>query len=384
MSFLRQHNKQIFIAATLTVIVFLNAWQNNTFLEILISLPYFFFLYFLMFTVGDSCIVDRWRKKIEYDFAKALIFPAVIIFLLYSYILLNGGNPFTQTIFLLPSLLLIPTLVYIHPQARSGKVNWVDFTLIIFYLLPLTMVNFPENTDLPIGGGGFDSVYRIAMMLCIVYGVVILRDLKDVGFEFIFKWKHLLIAVSSWIAFYVIIILLGYATSTIGLGDRDALTFSAIFGILSILFHTAIFEELFFRGLIQNLLQKKIHQTEVWKKFWIYGVIIMTLISLWAGYSLKGGLQWFIAFMTVILFILAYFLEKRKKYPMGTYTALAITSTLFGVVHYHSGLIIYIGLASLAGWFYGYTYIKTRNIFYAALVHALVNGARELIGFHFL
>ena len=381
---LRQYSKQIFIVAALSVIVFLNAWNKNSAYEIFISLPYFLFLYFLMFAVGDSRIVDLWRKKIDYNFARALIFPAIIIFLLYSYILLTGANPFTETIFLLPSLLLIPTLVYIHPQARSEKVNWLDFTTVIFYLLPLTFISFPVKTDLPIGGGGLDSIYRIAMMLCIVYGVVILRNLKDVGFEFIFKWQYLLTAVFSWMVFYIIIIILGFATSTIGFGDREALTFSALFAILSTLFNTAIFEELFFRGLIQNLFQKKIHQAGNWKKFWIYGAITMIIISLWAGYSLKGGFQWFIAFMTVFIFILAYYLEKRMKHPVGTYTALAITSTIFGVVHYHSGMIIYIGLASLAGWFYGYTYIKTKNVFYAALVHALVNSVKGLIGLHFL
>ncbi len=384
MLFLQQFRKQVFIVTILTVIVFLSAWQYNSFFEIFLSLPYFLLLYFLMFAVGDSRHVDRWRKIIEFDFAKALIFPAGVIFLLYSYILLSGGNPFTQTVFLLPSLLLIPTLVYIHPQARSGKVNWIDFTLVAFYLLPLTMVNFPVTSNLPIGGGGIDSVYRIAMMLSVVYAVVVLRDLKDVGFEFVFRWTYLLMAISTWLIFYAVVILLGYATSTIELGDRESLTFSALFVIVSILFHTALFEELFFRGLIQNLLQKKIFQTGDWKRFWIYGAIIMILISLWAGYSLKGGLQWFIAFMALILFVFAYILEKRGKYPSGTFTALAITSILFGVVHYHSGMIIYIGFASLAGWFYGFTYIKTKNVFYAALVHALVNGAKGLIGFHFL
>ena len=384
MDFIKQYSKQISIAVLLSMLVFFNASQNNTFTEIIISLPYFLLLYFLLFAVGDSQIAPLWRSKIDFSFAKAIIFPSAMIFLLYSYILLTGGNPFKQTIFLLPSLLLIPTLVYIHPQARSHKVNWIDFALVIFYLLPLTMIDFPAKGDLPVGGGGFDTIYRVVMMLCLVYGVVVLRDLKDVGFEFVFKWKYFIVSITSWLAFYAIVIILGYASSTLALGQRDALTFSALFAILSIFFHTAIFEELFFRGLIQNLLQKKIYEINNWKKYWLNGAVVLTALSLWAGYSLNGRLQWFIAFITVLLFILAYFLEKRQKSPMGTYTALAVTSALFGLAHYHSGLIIYIGLASLAGWFYGYTYIKTRNIFYAALVHALVNGARGLIGFHFL
>jgi len=49
-------------------------------------------------------------------------------------------------------------------------------------------------------------------------------------------------------------------------------------------------------------------------------------------------------------------------------------------VHYHSGSIVYIGFACIAGWAYGYTWIKTRNVFYAALVHALVNSSALIFG----
>ena len=275
-------------------------------------------------------------------------------------------------------------MFYIHPQNLSRNIGLADLALVVLYLLPLTLISFPVKTDLPVGGGGLDSVYRIAMMLCIVYGVVVLRDIKEVGYEIVFKWRYLFIALTAWFLFYVIVIILGYTTSTIELGKREAITFSALFGILAILFHTALFEELFFRGLIQNLTQKIIVRKNNWKRYWVYGIIVLTFLSLLAGYSLEGGLQWFIAFISVILFIVAYFLEQRGNESAGTYTALASTSVLFGLAHYHSGMIIYIGLAALAGWFYGYTYIKTRNIFYAALVHALVNGARGLIGFHIL
>ena len=84
-------------------------------------------------------------------------------------------------------------------------------------------------------------------------------------------------------------------------------------------------------------------------------------------------MKWFPALITVILFVSAYLIEKSGKYGMGIYTSLAITGVTFGLVHYHAKSIIYIGLACLAGWAYGYTYIKTKNVFYSALVHVLVN-----------
>jgi hypothetical protein len=49
-------------------------------------------------------------------------------------------------------------------------------------------------------------------------------------------------------------------------------------------------------------------------------------------------------------------------------------------VHYHAKSIIYIGLACVAGWAYGYTYIKTKNVFYSAVVHALVGTGAMIFG----
>jgi membrane protease YdiL (CAAX protease family) len=71
-------------------------------------------------------------------------------------------------------------------------------------------------------------------------------------------------------------------------------------------------------------------------------------------------------------------IERHKFEKLGTYTALAITSVFFGLVHFHSGSMLFVGLASVAGWAYGYTYLKTQNVFYAALVHTLVNSSELL------
>ncbi len=111
-----------------------------------------------------------------------------------------------------------------------------------------------------------------------------------------------------------------------------------------------------------------------------WGFAILLPLAFLVGYTLKGDLQWFPALMTTLLFVAAFILERSGKHHEGIYTALAITSTLFGLVHYHSGAIVYIGFACLAGWAYGYTYIKTGNVFYSALVHTLVNSSALIFG----
>jgi hypothetical protein len=91
-------------------------------------------------------------------------------------------------------------------------------------------------------------------------------------------------------------------------------------------------------------------------------------------------MQWFPALVTLVIFLAAFFIEKSGKFQFGVYTALAITGVTFGLVHYHAGSIVYIGFACIAGWAYGYTWIKTGNVFYSALVHTLVNSSALIFG----
>jgi uncharacterized protein len=144
--------------------------------------------------------------------------------------------------------------------------------------------------------------------------------------------------------------------------------------------HTALFEELFFRGILQNMLAKRIAQGRYWLIFWAVGFVLLLAGAFLVGYTLEGKMKWFPALMTAVMFTAAYFIEKSGKYGFGVYTSLAITGVTFGLVHYHAKSIIYIGLACLAGWAYGYTYIKTKNVFYSALVHTLVNTGVLIFG----
>jgi membrane protease YdiL (CAAX protease family) len=104
----------------------------------------------------------------------------------------------------------------------------------------------------------------------------------------------------------------------------------------------------------------------------------MLILSALAGYALSIEYIWFPILITLGLFIPAYFLEQKQWQAVGTYTALAIISMAFGLAHYHKGSILFVGLAAVAGWAYGYTYLKTKNVFYAALVHSLVNFSEFL------
>ncbi len=372
----------------LTIIYWLVIWQKTSAQEIIISTVYFVLLYFIFFSVGKDVVVKRLRNYINQNLSRVFIFPTALIVIYYSYLLFHGKNPFQGTTFLLPFLIYFPTLVYVSRVNNSDKLGWLDFTTFTLYLLPITLVDFKPGTNLPISGGGFDSIYRIVIMLAIVYAFVVVRNLKDLGFYPVFKWKKLGISIAVWLVFYAFAFAIGSSVHFFKfVGYNDVLSVILIsigLGVLKTFLHTAIFEELFFRGLLQNLLTQRIIQNNSWKSFLKWGGIVLIVSALLTGYFMKGNLFWFPALVTALLFGAAYFIEKKNFEKRGTYTALAITSVIFGLVHFHSGSIIFVGLASIGGWAYGYTYIKTKNVFYAALVHALVNSSNLIFGIELL
>jgi membrane protease YdiL (CAAX protease family) len=150
--------------------------------------------------------------------------------------------------------------------------------------------------------------------------------------------------------------------------------------LINIFFATALFEELFFRGLLQHYLTRKIATDIRWQSYWQWGFVLFLVVSGVVGYFLKPKGFWLPMLTTALLFAPAWFLEKKKVATQGTYTALAIISIFFGLVHAHSGSLPFVVLASIAGWAYGYVYLKTKNVFYAALVHTLVNGSEFIFG----
>ena len=371
-------------ATLLTLLFVILSWKANSIGDLIMALPFFVLLYFVYFTLGRNDVAIWLRNRMDENFRKIVIFPAMLIALYYCYILINGGNPFQGTVFLLPYLIFFPALVFYANRRQSQQFTWVDFTTFFIFLLPTTLVDFKPTGNLPLHGGGFDSMYRIVVMLAAIYAFVVIRQLNDVGAYPIFKWKYLGTALWVWLAFYLFVLGVGNITKFLHIKGHDIIDLSLAEKIIremtGTFLHTALFEELFFRGLLQNLLAKRIAQSNHWKTFWIWGLVVLLISSLLAGYALKGPLPWFPGLITVLAFLAAFGIERANLSPTGTYTALAMTSVFFGLVHFHAGSIIYMGLAAVAGWAYGYVYIKTKNIFYAALVHTLVNSSALIFG----
>jgi len=370
--------------AALTILFILFNRQPEILPGTLIALPFFVVLYFIFFSVGKDKIAAQIRNWLNSDIKKIVIFPAILLVLHFGYVLVIKQNPFEGSVSMIPYLVFFPALVFAARRNNVKKIDWLDFVTFIIFLLPVTLINANPAGNLPSAGNDFDSTYRIVMMLTGVYAFVIVRGLDDVGFFPEFRLKSLFTAFWVWLAFYGLVFIVGYSVNFIQITGHEPFSSDLIskiaLAIITTLLHTALFEELFFRGILQNMLSKRINQSKSWVTFWKWGLAILIPLAILVGYTLKGGMQWFPALVTLLIFLAAFYIERSEVFPKGVYTALAITGVIFGLVHYHSGSIVYIGFACIAGWAYGYTWIKTRNVFYAALVHALVNSSALIFG----
>lgn len=358
--------------------------KDNSSASILVAIPFFIILYFTFFSLGKPVISNFLREKMQGNVKYIVPFPLLLSGLYFTYIVINGDNPLQGTSFLLPYLLFFPVLMLSVKNNSSPAINWIDFFTFFMFFFPVTLVKINFNGDLPYNTGGFDSVYRICVMLTAIYAFVTIRNLKDAGCYPTFNWKFLFTTLWVWMVFYISVFAIGYGIDFIKLSSNhhyDLAKFEKIATrFISIFLHTALFEELVFRGLLQNMLSKRIGQSATWQKGWYWGLGILIALAILVGFSMKGSMHWFPALITGLLFAAAYGLEKMKGTKDGGYTALAITSVIFGLVHFHSGSIIFTGLACIGGWAYGYVYLKTKNVFYCALLHALVNSTPLMLG----
>jgi membrane protease YdiL (CAAX protease family) len=372
--------------ATLALTLFFLFYTNGrcSVQELLLALPFFLIFYFLQFVVGREPVIQAfvaWNGKNRWN---VFLFPSALLTLYFIYLGLNGQNILEGNPGLLVYTLYFPVLVYGLINDPNRKIGWIDFTVFILALFPFNFFSLKQNSDLPINGSGFDAISHVMIILSGVYVFAIVRGIKEVGFVPEIRWKSLRTALLVWISFYAFVFVFGRSVdfmTIIGYNDPVGVVIKTIlFTMIGTFLHTALFEELFFRGILQNMLTRRIGQGKSWLVFWLVGFALLLVGAFVVGYTLEGKMKWFPAFVAVVLFTAAYFFEKSGKFGMGIYTSLAITAVTFGLVHYHAKSIIYIGLACVAGWAYGYTYIKTKNVFYSALVHTLVNTGVLIFG----
>jgi len=246
---------------------------------------------------------------------------------------------------LTPGSLSVPYLIYSIPRSEF---RWTFF--FIFFFVPVgisTLLEFlpPNSAPSPASGlcwqhvivlaivgipvelhwidrsfphPGLTSLPKLLLVDSALYAFLVVRQLEHVGYDFVPRLRDFVIGVREVLFFAPIVITLGLALHFItphrGLPSA-ATAFSAV---MITFFLVAIPEELFFRGLLQNLLEPR----------------------------------------------------------MGRMGALWTSAVIFGLSHFNKPLPFnwrYVLLATIAGLFYGRAWRDRRRLLTSATTHTLVD-----------
>jgi membrane protease YdiL (CAAX protease family) len=231
----------------------------------------------------------------------------------YLLIALPLGEPSGRSLlafFALPTLLA--ALLEFRPP--GAKLGWQDG--IVLAALGLTVEYGWLQRSLPQPGLG--NVPKFLLTDIALYLYIVQRRLPGIGFDLRLRPRDLLIGAREWALFAPIGIGLGLALGFLGFHARLPQA-GAVAGTALVTFiFVAVPEELFFRGLLQNLLETRLARQH----------------------------------------------------------ALALAAAIFGLSHYVHGAVFnwrYVILAAIAGWFYGRAWRNDGRIAASAVTHTLVD-----------
>jgi len=216
-------------------------------------------------------------------------------------------------------VLVISPAIFVYsacPVRKLATFCWQD-TFVAIWLVSIVLFhlfkgiwNVPANLDF------------MARLLTIDLGALCwtyLRPVPDLGYEVAVTKRSLQAAIRNFLHFALIAVPLGFVLRFTSWNPRWIGLGHFLSSYLEILLFIAILEELFFRGFLQNLLEKSLH-------------------SHWLGQLIASG-----------------------------------TFGLFHILHAPFPNWRYVVLASIAGWFYGAAYRSGGTLLSSVLVHATVD-----------
>jgi uncharacterized protein len=221
-------------------------------------------------------------------------------------------------------LVAIPVLVTAALRKWQGPANWADLivlaTLGLVIDLGLLSHGWPFGLRgvaiFPAGLGGFPKMMMANVAL---YGYLVIKPVEGVGYDLVPRWDDWKTGLREFVFYAPIVISLGLLLNFIhwqGLVKKPQ-EFPAAW-IFTFIF-VALPEELFFRGLVQNLLQR--HMSKV--------------------------------------------------------RALGVAAVLFGLSHFNKGAVFnwrYVILATIAGIFYGRAWMRRKRLFASSVTHSTVDA----------
>jgi CAAX protease family protein len=242
-----------------------------------------------------------------------LIVPGLII-------LLGGGGRFSIWHVLVLCLYVSLPIVILSEWGQGGpRPTMIDLLAVLLLWLPVELQYFERFWRVPMGNPSYVLAKTLGMELGL-FCFVVVRRLEGVGYRFRLAVEDFLVGSIALAAFLVLAVPTALGIGFVQFAPHWSGLLRWVLSSLGIFFFIALPEEVLFRGLIFNMLQRMI----------------------------KVG---------------------------GPYTALIISSVIFGLAHLNNppGDWRYVLLATGAGICYGWAYLRTGSLLASSYTHALVD-----------
>ena len=221
------------------------------------------------------------------------------------------------------ALMVIPPLVAAVLEIWSAPGNWADFFVLasVGLLIDLGLLStaWPlRGTGLPVWPGGLVGFPKLMMANVALYGYLVVKPVEGVGFDLMPKAYDLKYGLREFLFYAPVVLPLGFLLDFLHWHGTMPQAWAVPAAWVFTFFFVALPEELFFRGLAQNLLERH----------------------------------------------------------MGKACSLWLASALFGLSHFNKGAAFnwrYVLLATIAGVFYGRAWRAQRRLFASSITHASVD-----------
>jgi len=277
----------------------------------LLMIPYF--------ALGFDRVVDLLRAQGRSNRVRLtmmgflLLVPGLIV--LFS----EGGHLTLRRFAALALYIAVPILVLAKWSPAGSRPSWVDLVVLLLLWLPVELQYFERFWNLSTVNPSYVLAKTLGMELAL-FCFVVVRRLDGVGYRFRLSGEDLTVGSIALVAFLIVGVPAALGTGFVVFEPHWAGPGKWLLSSLGIFFFIALPEEVLFRGLIFNMLQRMI----------------------------KVG---------------------------GPYTALVLSSVIFGLSHLNNPPADwrYAVLATLAGLCYGWAYLRTGSLLASSFTHAMVD-----------
>jgi membrane protease YdiL (CAAX protease family) len=214
------------------------------------------------------------------------------------------------------AIVLAITSLLQHAHATGKlKPDWHDWLVLAILGISVDLRFFDQAWPV----AGLNGMPKLLFVDAGLYGYLVIRPISGIGFDFRARLRDLGVGLREFLYFTPIAVLLGFGLGFLHFHRTPGNLVAFAAGWSFTLFFVALPEELFFRGLMLNMLERRI----------------------------------------------------------GTSRALAVTSLLFGLAHFNKRAAFfnwrYVILAAIAGVFYGRAWLARRRLIASSITHATVD-----------